>query len=167
MILADKTIRANNIVTPCEEPGTFRGKSYGLSSAGYDVRVDLIAVGGLPTEPWPDPVLTPDGEGIQLKPGESVLISLREHFDMPLGVVGYVRDKSTWSRQGLFVAQAVLEPGWKGFLSLRIANLGYESLTIVDGEPIAQVVFHRLESIPDRSYSGKYQGQGRGPQGPR
>lgn len=167
MILSDKTIRDARIVSPCEESGVFRGKSYGLSSAGYDVRVDLIGVGGLPTEPWPAPVLTPDGEGISLEPGQSVLISLREHFDIPSDVVGYVRDKSTWSRQGLFTAQAVLEPSWKGFLSLRIVNLGSEPLTIVDGEPIAQVVFHKLDAIPERTYSGKYQGQGRGPQGPR
>ena len=166
MILSDKTIRANNIVTPCEEPGTFRGKSYGLSSAGYDVRIDLSSV-DVSIEPWPAIVLTPDGEGIQLKPGQSVLVGLQEHFDMPSDIVGYVRDKSTWSRQGLFVAQAVLEPGWKGYMALRIVNLGNEALTIVDREPIAQVIFHRLESTPDRSYSGKYQGQGRGPQGPR
>jgi dCTP deaminase len=167
MILSDKTIRRLGIVDPCEEPGKFRGKSYGLSSAGYDVRVDLNAVGSLPTEPWPNPVMTPDGDGISLAPGQSVLVSLREHFDMPLDIVGYVRDKSTWSRMGLLAAQAVLEPGWKGYLTLRIFNLGSEALTIVDGEPIAQVVFHMLEGVPERTYSGKYQGQGRGPQGPR
>lgn len=167
MILPDRTIRANNIVTPCEEPGEFRGKSYGLSPAGYDVRVDLSDAQEMTHGTPYRLVMTPDGDGIALDPGQSVQIGLREHFDMPIGVVGYVRDKSTWSRQGLLTAQAVLEPGWKGFLSLRIVNLGSEALTIVDGEPIAQVVFHRLESIPDRSYSGKYQGQQRGPQGPR
>lgn len=167
MILSDKTIRDARIVSPCEEPGVFRGKSYGLSSAGYDVRIDLNIVGDELTEPWPDRVMTPDGDGVLLAPGQSVLISLREHFDIPSDVVGYVRDKSTWSRQGLFTAQAVLEPSWKGYLSLRIVNLGSEPLTIVDGEPIAQVVFHKLDAIPERTYSGKYQGQGRGPQGPR
>ena len=166
MILSDKTIRDARIVTPCEEPGAFRGKSYGLSMAGYDVRVDLINIGDL-DEFLPSAVLTPDGGGIRLDPGQSTLVGVQEHFDIPSDVVGYVRDKSTWSRMGLLTAQAVLEPGWKGYLTLRIINVGSEALTIVDREPIAQVVFHRLESIPDRSYSGKYQGQGRGPQGPR
>ena len=169
MILSDKTIRDARIVSPCEEPGVFRGKSYGLSCAGYDVRVDLSALRALdtPLEARVPTVMTPDGDGVLLAPGQSVLISLREHFDIPSDVVGYVRDKSTWSRQGLFTAQAVLEPSWKGYLSLRIVNLGSEPLTIVDGEPIAQVVFHKLDAIPERTYSGKYQGQGRGPQGPR
>ncbi len=109
----------------------------------------------------------PDGDGISLDPGQSILVGLQEHFDIPSDVVGYVRDKSTWSRQGLFTAQAVLEPGWKGFMALRIVNLGNEALTIVDREPIAQVVFHKLDRIPERTYTGKYQDQGRGPQGPR
>jgi dCTP deaminase len=170
MILSDKAIRLNNIVTPCEEPGKFRGKSYGLSCAGYDVRADLsdmpdyVAVG--PGTGY-SKVMTPDGDGISLKPGQSVLIGLQEHFNVPPGVVGYVRDKSTWSRMGLFTAQAVLEPGWKGYMALRIANLGEEDLTIVDREPIAQVVFHWIDSVPERTYSGKYQGQRRGEHGPR
>ena len=167
MILSDKTIRDAQIVNPCEEPGTFRGKSYGLSMAGYDVRVDLFANGAFDQEPRPDPVLTPDGEGIWLKPGQSILVGVQEHFDIPSDVVGYVRDKSTWSRMGLLTAQGVLEPGWKGYLALRITNVGPEALTIVDREPIAQVIFHKLDRLPERTYSGKYQGQGRGPQGPR
>jgi dCTP deaminase len=164
MILSDKTIRRLRIVSPCCERTIFRGKSYGLSSAGYDVRIDLTpssAVSGTAA------VMTPDGNGILLEPGQSALVGLVEHFDMPTYILGYVRDKSTWARQGLLVAQAVLEPGWKGYMALRIVNLGNEALTIVDHEPIAQVVFHMLEDVPENTYSGKYQGQGRGPQGPR
>ena len=169
MILSDKTIRRLDIVSPCEEPGRFRDKSYGLSCAGYDVRVDLDLDGG-PGVVGMDGcsrVMTPDGDGIALRPGQSALVGLVEHFNMPINAVGYVRDKSTWSRLGLSTAQAVLEPGWKGYMTLRITNLSEDDLTIVDREPIAQVVFHWMDLIPERTYSGKYQGQGRGPQGPR
>ena len=165
MILSDKTIRLNNIVDPCEERTVFRGKSYGLSSCGYDVRVDLSNVIVYDQYRY---VMTPDGDGIALDPGQSILVGIVEYFNMPSGVVGFVKDKSTWSRQGLFMAQSVLEPGWRGYLSLRIANLGDEPLTIVDREPIAQVVFHWIDSVPEHTYGdGKYQGQERGPQGPR
>jgi len=160
MILSDITIRLNRIVTPCAERRTFRGKSYGLSSCGYDVRAELAGV--------QDPrVITPDGEGIIVEPGQSVQVGIMEHFSLPPGVVGIVKDKSTWSRQGLFVAQAVLEPGWRGFLSLRVANHGDDPLAIVQGEPIAQVIFMQIDVVPQNTYSGKYQGQQRGPQGPR
>lgn len=164
MILSDQTIRLNGIVTPCEERGKFRGKSFGLSHCGYDIRADLKDV-----EDWHEyrHVMTPDGDGIALNPGQSVLLAVREHFSMPPGVVGFVKDKSTWARQGLFTSQAVLEPGWRGYLSIRVANLGSNELVIVDGEPIAQVVFQWIDNVPERTYTGKYQGQERGPQGPR
>lgn len=167
MILSDKTIRDARIVIPCEEAATFRDKSYGLSMAGYDVRVDLDDIALQQLDPPCRKVMTPDGDGIALDPGQSVLVGIVEHFDIPSDVVGYVRDKSTWSRQGLFTAQAVLEPGWRGYMALRIVNHGSEALTIVDREPIAQVVFHKLDRLPERTYSGKYQGQGRGELGPR
>lgn len=148
MILSDKAIRLNNIVSPCEERTVFRGKSYGLSCCGYDVRVDL-------------------GARCYLAPGQSILVATVEHFNMPPNVCGFVKDKSTWARQGLFVSQAVLEPGWKGYLSVRIANLGDAELTIVDREPIAQVIFQWIDGVPENTYSSKYMGQERGPQGPK
>lgn len=164
MILCDKYIRENRIITPCEKRTIFRGMSYGLSSCGYDVRVDLGDI-----KRWSncEIVQTPDGDGIRIKPGTSALVGIMEHFSIPLNVVGFARNKSTWARLGMFVDQAVLEPGWKGYLSLRVANLGDGPLTIVNGEPIAQILFQWIDAQPEKSYSGKYQGQGRGPQGAR
>lgn len=167
MILSDKTILRLGIVHPCKPRTVFRGKSYGLSSAGYDVRVDLDDGPGGAGIDGCARVMTPDGDGILLEPGQSVVVGVVEHFAIPSDIVGYVRDKSTWARMGLLTAQAVLEPGWKGYLALRITNVGPEALTIVDREPIAQVVFHMIDCEPENTYSGKYQGQGRGEHGPR
>ena len=164
MILTDREIKQQKIMDPCNPKTIFRGISHGLSCCGYDVRVDLSNL-----DEWHDyrHVMTPDGDGIILEPGQSILVGIVEHFDIPLGVVGFAKDKSTWARQGLFVAQAVLEPGWRGYLSLRIANIGGEELTIVDKSPISQIVFQWLSGVPENTYSGKYQGEQRGAQGPR
>jgi len=165
MILSDSTIRDLGIVTPCVPAEKFRGKSFGLSHAGYDVRADLEA----PRDDWYNygHVMTPDGDGILLRPGQSILLGVLEMITMPDDVVGYARDKSTWARQGVLTAQAVLEPGWIGHPSLLMVNHGSEDATIVHGEPIAQLVFHQMDRAPERVYGGKYQNQGRGPQGPR
>ena len=165
MILSDTTIRQLCIVDPCMPAQKFRGKTFGLSHAGYDVRVDIE--GGLAEWYGYTHVQTPDGDGVSLKPGQSILLGTLEHFTMPDDVVGYVRDKSTWARQGLFNAQGVLEPGWSGHLSVRVVNHGNEPLTIVHGEPIAQVVFHQMDRTPERLYTGKYSNQQRGAQGAR
>ena len=60
------------------------------------------------------------------------------------------------------VDTVVLEPGWKGYLTLSLFNQSEDAIWILDGDPIAQVVFHRLSRVPERTYGGKYQGQGRG-----
>ena len=61
----------------------------------------------------------------------------------------------------------VIEPGWRGFLTLELRNMSNKKIFIPNGCPIAQVVFHRLDQECEKPYSGKYQDQERGPQGAR
>jgi len=42
MILSAQSIRKIQPVTPFVERGTVRGRSYGLSVAGYDIRVEQV-----------------------------------------------------------------------------------------------------------------------------
>ena len=146
MILTDQQIRDAKIITPFVESTRTRGMSGGLSYVGYDVHIDLP-------------------EDISISAGQFKLFGVREHFSMPPDVVAFMHPKSTWARQGLMLQTVVLEPGWKGFLTIGLH--AFCDVQIHDGDPIAQIVFHRIESIPERTYSGSYQGQGRGPQGPR
>jgi len=159
MILSGDTIRSLDIIQPCEEAGKQSGMSYGLGPAGYDIRVAMPA----PLFGYGQ-VLTPHGSGILLAPGQGVLLGTRELFNMHPLVLGFVKDKSTWARRGLLNAQAVVEPGWRGHLSVFVSNRGDEELAILDGDPIAQVVFHWLDKLPNLGYTGKYQDQGEGPQ---
>lgn len=86
------------------------------------------------------------------------LASAIERFQMPRGVVGIVHDKSTWARRGLSVFNTVIEPGWKGFLTLELVYHGHGTLHIPAGAGIAQVVFHAAMDH-ESSYDGKYQNQ--------
>ncbi|CAB4126161.1 Dcd Deoxycytidine deaminase [uncultured Caudovirales phage] len=116
---------------------TEHGVSYGLSEAGYDIRIK-------------QPVMLNNMRRF-------ALASAIEEFNMPRDLVGIVHDKSTWARQGLSVFNTVIEPGWKGFLTLELVYHGQEVLIIPAGAGIAQVVFHK--TTRDAAYSGKYQGQ--------
>ena len=137
------------IVSPCEMRGGRNGLSYGLGPAGYDVTVEFDSDGF--------------SQGIVLGIGEFVLASTIEWFTMPMNVMGIVHDKSTWARRGLAVQNTVLEPGWRGHLTLELSNHGVQGLVINRGDPIAQIVFHEVDEAV-LGYMGKYQGQGRGPQ---
>lgn len=114
------------------------GVSYGLSEAGYDVRVK---------------------QGVWLNPKKRfTLASTIERFTMPDHLVGVVHDKSTWARKGLSVFNTVIEPDWEGYLTLELVYHGDEELVIPAGAGIAQILFYAI--LENASYGdGKYQGQ--------
>lgn len=143
MILSAQSIRALQPVTPFEEHNVIRGRSYGLSVAGYDIRI---------------------AETLTLRPGQFSLASSVERFTMPDDVLALVKDKSSWARLGLSVFNTVIEPGWRGHLTYELKNQGAETLRIVSGDPIAQIIFERLDAPTEKPYSGKYQDQESGPQ---
>jgi len=142
MILPAQVIRKLNIIKPFHERTRSHGMTYGLGPAGYDVRI---------------------AELIDMRPGKFSLASTLEQFVMPDDVLGYVKDKSTWARQGVCVQNTVIEPGWRGHLTLEITNHARDSIVLLPGMPIAQIVFHRLEQLTEQPYEGKYQDQEAGP----
>lgn len=135
-----------------ERTRTDDGLTFGLSPAGYDVRI---------------------AEDIHLFPTYSspahafALASTIEQFCMPDDVLAIVHDKSTWARRGLCVQNTVIEPGWRGYLTLELTNHSARSILIAKGAPIAQIVFHQLIEPTKQPYEGKYQDQQSGPQAAR
>ena len=123
------------------------GVSYGLSEAGYDIRIkqDIVFDWGVCVD------------GIHKGTGNFCLASAIDEFQMPSDLVGIVHDKSTWARQGLSVFNTVIEPSWRGFLTLELVYHGRGGLHIPAGAGIAQVIFHQCAS--SAYYDGKYQNQ--------
>lgn len=130
------------------------GVSYGLSEAGYDIRIKQAIDFRLNGDPNVGYRTMVDDKPYR---GNFVLASAIEEFQMPTDLVGIVHDKSTWARRGLSVFNTVVEPGWNGFLTLELAYFGSTPLYIPAGAGIAQVIFHR--TMVNASYDGKYQNQ--------
>lgn len=144
MILPAQQIRKIKPIEPFLERQVHpAGMSYGLSHAGYDVRI---------------------AEDIHLAGGEFRLASTLEKFRMPINLIGMVHDKSSWARQGLSLFNTVIEPGWHGFLTLELVNHSKYAVSMNSGTPIAQIVFMRLTEPTESPYQGKYQNQEAGPQ---
>jgi len=145
MILPAQYIRIYKPIKPfCERTKSW-GMSYGLSAAGYDIRI---------------------AEDIMLFKGDFKLASSLEEFNMPNNLLAYVKDKSTWARQGLAVQNTFIEPGWKGYLTLELTNHSQLPITLRSGMPIAQIIFHQLIEPTEQPYDGKYQNQSAGAQRP-
>lgn len=145
------------------------GVSWGLAEAGYDIRIKQKVIfkndawgpgsGRTVATKWTEEDGTRMGN---VWKGRFVLASAIEEFDMPNCLVGIVHDKSTWARRGLSVFNTVIEPGFRGGLTLELVFHGDGELIIPAGSGIAQVLFHTIAEPAE--YAGKYQFQSTDPE---
>lgn len=139
------------MITPYVERTVLGGRSYGLSIAGYDIRVGKITHSNKRQgDIW----------SCRLEAGDFALASSVERIKMPNDVIAFVKDKSSWAREGLCVQNTVLEPGWEGFITLELSfHRPQHNVVIREGDAIAQVIFQRLDEPAEKPYTGKYQNQ--------
>lgn len=130
------------------------GMSYGVTAAGYDIRIGKLQS----PERFPA-----DVQSWLLQPGQFMLAASFEFMKIPDYLQAIVHDKSTLARQGIALQNTVLEPGWEGYITLELSNHGPKPIRILKGQPIAQVVFHRLDERTVLPYTGKYQNQSDNP----
>ncbi|ASB43086.1 putative dCTP deaminase [Erwinia phage vB_EamP_Rexella] len=146
---------------------TEHGVSYGLSEAGYDIRIKQAITFSPANDKYQITVseIVGDTNRVHFQKGRFTLASAMELFQMPDDLLGVVHDKSTWARHGLSVFNTVIEPGWHGYLTLELVYSGQKELFIPAGAGIAQVLFH--EVMVRSHYDGKYQNQEDKPIPPR
>ena len=148
------------------EPKQCGKPSYGLGSFGYDLRLGtrfmvhrfgvntLLDPKKFPTELFT--VYETDSH-FDIAPHANVLAESVETFDMPPDVTGIAFGKSTYARCGLLCNLTPVEAGWRGKLTLELANLSPLPIRLHVGQGIAQVVFFRGER-PKRTYREKEAG---------
>lgn len=154
MIINDKALLAKAPIANMETTKQrLHGVSYGLSEAGYDIRLAQTVT------------FSPSLHGNMHQSVNSgpitlsrfALASAQEYFQMPDDLIGRVCDKSTWARKGVSVFNTVIEPGWKGYLTLELVYHGDDFLELPAGAGIAQVLFSEIKLT--KAYTGKYQDQ--------
>jgi len=152
--------------------------SYGLSQAGYDIRLSpkqfLVFdgdgfYGHVTLDPKrPDPTIPYEGtlvhcEGssfFELPAFSFALGTSLELITMPDNVMGQCDGKSTYARCGVIINVTPIEPGWSGHLTMHIANPSPFPVRIYANEGIVQVMLYELDEAVDQPYSGAYQNQG-------
>jgi len=133
------------LLSPFVERGVANGRSYGLSSCTYDCRI---------------------AHNLLLPVHQGKLAVTMEWFCMPNNVCGSVLDKSTHARVFVTAFNTHLDPGWYGYLTVELVNLGPEVVEWQEGDPVCQVKFEWLDEPTDRPYDGKYNNQPQVPVGP-
>lgn len=126
-----------------------------LTPNGYDLRVAELLVPDLSQE------VVREGKAV-VPAGTRFLVSTIERVEMPADVCGSLWLRSSYARRGVFGSFGKVESGFVGTLTVGGFNAGRGPIDILIGDRFCQLVFERMESLPQKSYverSGKYQGQ--------
>ncbi len=150
--------------------------SYGLTSAGYDLRlgnevlifkpsygleVDVKRFKDLDYQTRMFDKITSEDK-VVLPAHSYILATSLEYLRIPRWLKGRCVGKSTYARAGVLINTTPLEPSWEGNLTIEIANAGPCPVVLYIGEGIAQLEFEVLLKPCETSYRdkvGKYQGQ--------
>lgn len=99
----------------------------------------------------------PFKQQLLLHPGNLTLVPTFEWVALPTDVMGVVTARSSWAREGLNIATAsFINPGYRGIITLELANLGQIPMTLYPGLRIAQIAFYE---VPNASPADAEQSQ--------
>lgn len=146
--------------------------SYGLSSYGYDLRVDRkfkvftnVFCSHVDPKGFKEKEFVDIEEDVCIIPPNSFALAVSvEYFRIPRDILTLCIGKSTYARCGIIVNVTPFEPEWEGHVTLEISNTTPLPAKIYAGEGLAQVLFLKADTPCITSYAdrgGKYMGQQR------
>jgi dCTP deaminase len=125
--------------------------------------LDHLKKGEIKISPFEASCLNPAGYDLRsssevvIKPKQYELTATLESVELGLDVTASLHIRSSLAREGVIGSFAVVDPGFRGQLTLNLHNDGEKEITIRRGEPIVQIVFHRLGSPARKGYGRIYQ----------
>lgn len=163
MILSDKTIKRmldekTLIIEPCAAEQ--------IQPASVDIRLgSTFSV----VEDTPSGIITLNNEikyrtittdTYLIMPGQFVLATTMEYFELPDDLTAFVEGRSSLGRMGLFIQNAGwVDPGFKGEITLELFNANRCAIELRSGRRVGQLVFAQMDEAALNPYRGKYQGQ--------
>ncbi len=106
-----------------------------------------------------------DGEAFTLHPGEFILAMTAEYIEMPDDLTGQLEGRSSIGRLGVVVhsTAANIDAGFRGNITLELANMGRIPVMLYPGMRICAVSFAQLTTPAEIPYykkrGAKYVGQ--------
>lgn len=107
-----------------------------LNGAGYDLRLGMDAT---------------------ILPQTHQLVSTLERIELPDDLVGTLHVRSSVARGGIVASLALVDPGFRGQLTISLYNAGKDAFQMSKGDKFVQMVLHMLNTKARRPYRGKYQ----------
>ena len=91
---------------------------------------------------------------------QRALFSVQEYIEMPEEYFGLVCLRSTWARLGLLAPPTIIDPGFRGYLTMEMWNSNERGIMIRTGDKVWTLVMLPAANLPP--YNGRYQGQKEG-----
>jgi dCTP deaminase len=113
-----------------------------------------------------------DGDEFILHPGDFVLGTTHERVEIPPDLLAHVQGRSSLGRLAVVIhaTAGVVDPGYRGQITLELSNLGTAPVALTPGMRISQLILTEMKRPADRPYGSergsKYQDQ-TGPQASR
>ena len=107
-----------------------------LNGGGYDLRMDLDTT---------------------IQPGQRKLVATLERVELSADLVGTLHIRSSMARAGIIGSLALVDPGFRGQLTILLFNSSSEEFALKRGDRFLQLTFHLLSTKARRVYRGRYQ----------
>src|SRR5438445_10446207 len=111
-------------------------RGYRINPAGIDLRIDRY---------------------VRLEPKQHSLVASIERVELSNRIVGFLHLRSSLAREGLFASLALVDPGFRGQLTVSLYNSGDSAVNLGKGERFIQLSLLRLGKPAINKYAGRYQ----------
>lgn len=107
-----------------------------INPAGVDLRID---------------------RNLTLNPHHQKLAATVENVELSNNLAGILHIRSSLAREGIIASLALVDPGFRGQLTVSLYNAGERPVKLKQGERFIQLSLLRLNTPSRNSYGGKYQ----------
>lgn len=108
-----------------------------LNGGGYDMRVN---------------------SDVLIPPSQQKLVATLERVELAEDMIGTLYVRSSLARAGIIASLALVDPGFRGQLTILLFNSSGEIFALKHGDRFLQLVIQMLSTKTRRPYRGKYQG---------
>ena len=107
-----------------------------LNGGGYDLRLGMDAF---------------------IRSGQQKLVATLERIELADDLVGTLHIRSSLARSGIVASLAIVDPGFRGQLTILLYNTSSEELRLKQSDRFLQLALHQLSTKARRPYEGRYQ----------
>jgi len=124
---------------------------------------DALAEKSLAIDPFDEASLNPAGYDLKLsaeallEPSEHRLVATREKVELGNDLAGVLHLRSSLAREGILASLALVDPGFRGQLTISLFNSSRRTIRLKAGERFVQLTLLRLGRQAVTKYEGRYQ----------